>query len=202
MNTFIQRNKEKINGILNGFDRLVIRGNMRFLSTVCGMNGYLFANNIYLKDFASHVEKITQKVKKAALEEAKTLGRPIEYLQSSGVRKEKIAKGILERDNIQKGLICILTSVEPCISFEIYRNRKKKRLELQLRQRKCLHHYHYWIDPVFGFMNARIQTWFPFRIQVCLNGREWLSRELKKNNLGYIKKENCFIWLENFEKSQ
>ena len=51
-------------------------------------------------------------------------------------------------------------------------------------------------------MNARLQTWFPFRIQECLNGREWLSHELKKNNLGYIKKENCFIWLENFEKSQ
>ena len=180
----------------------MIRGNLRFLSTVCGMNGYFFANNIYLKDFAEHVEKITKELKKAALEEANTLCRPIQYLPSSGVRKEKIAKYILERDNIHEGLICILTSVEPCISFEIYRNRKEKRLELQIRQRKCLHHYHYWIDPVFGFMNARIQTWFPFRIQICLNGREWLSRELKKHNIGYIKKENCFIWLDNFEKSQ
>ena len=113
MNTFIQKNKEKINGILNGFDRLVIRGNMRFLSTVCGMNEYLFENDIYLKDFAGHVEKITQKVKNAAIEEANTLERPIQYLPSSRVRKEKIAKEILARDNIQEGLICILTSVEP-----------------------------------------------------------------------------------------
>ena len=27
-------------------------------------------------------------------------------------------------------------------------------------------------------MNARIQTWFPFRIQICLNGREWLARQM------------------------
>jgi hypothetical protein len=27
-------------------------------------------------------------------------------------------------------------------------------------------------------MHARIQTWFPFNIQVGLNGREWLSRQM------------------------
>ena len=30
---------------------------------------------------------------------------------------------------------------------------------------------------MFGFMNARIQTWFPFSIQICLKGREWLARQ-------------------------
>lgn len=34
-----------------------------------------------------------------------------------------------------------------------------KRLELRLCSGKCLFLYHYWIDPVFGWMNARIQTW-------------------------------------------
>jgi hypothetical protein len=28
--------------------------------------------------------------------------------------------------------------------------------------RKCLFIYQYWIDPDFGWMNARIQTWLPF----------------------------------------
>jgi hypothetical protein len=27
-------------------------------------------------------------------------------------------------------------------------------------------------------MYARIQTWFPFNIQVGLNGREWLARQM------------------------
>ena len=46
------------------------------------------------------------------------------------------------------------------------------------RYRKCLHLYHYQVHPVFGFMHARIQTWFPFAIQICLNGREWLARAM------------------------
>jgi len=25
-------------------------------------------------------------------------------------------------------------------------------------------------------MHARVQTWFPFTIQICLNGREWLAQ--------------------------
>jgi len=26
-------------------------------------------------------------------------------------------------------------------------------------------------------MHARVQTWFPFTIQICLNGREWLAQQ-------------------------
>jgi hypothetical protein len=39
--------------------------------------------------------------------------------------------------------------------------------------------YHYSIDPEWGWMNARLQTWFPFHLQVCLNGREWLAQQME-----------------------
>lgn len=74
-------------------------------------------------------------------------------------------------------------------SFEIFRNRETKRLELQPRLRKCLHYYHYWMHPKFGLMHARLQTWFPFTIQICLNGREWLARTLDRAGVGYRKLE-------------
>src|SRR3990167_2196490 len=70
--------------------------------------------------------------------------------------------GDAQRDGIQEGLICVLTCVEPCKTYEIHRNRQEKLLQLRLRLRKCKFLYHYWIDPQFGFMSARIQTWFPF----------------------------------------
>jgi hypothetical protein len=72
----------------------------------------------------------------------------------------------------------VLSCVEPCLSFEIRRNRQAKLLELNHCFRKCLHLYHYFLDPVFGFMNARIQTWLPFNVQVCINGREWLALQM------------------------
>jgi hypothetical protein len=55
---------------------------------------------------------------------------------------------------------------------------------MKLRPRKRLHVYKYFVRPNFGFMNARIQTWFPFNVQMCLNGREWLARQLGRRHSG------------------
>jgi hypothetical protein len=98
--------------------------------------------------------------------------------------------------------VCILTCVEPCWSFQVYRSRETKRLELQLYRRKCLFIYHYLVHPVFGFLNARIQTWFPFPIQICLTGREWLARQMDQASLGYMRQDNCFPWVEDWQRAQ
>jgi hypothetical protein len=67
--------------------------------------------------------------------------------------------------------------------FDVYRNKNEKKLELIYRPRKCLALYHDSIDPQFGWMNARIQSWLPFPIQICLNGREWLARMMDQNRI-------------------
>ena len=51
-------------------------------------------------------------------------------------------------------------------------------------------------------MNARIQTWYPFSIQVCLNGREWLAHQMDRVGLRYERCDNCFPWIENVAKAQ
>src|SRR5258708_33158513 len=50
-------------------------------------------------------------------------------------------------------------------------------------------------------MHARIQTWFPFNIQVALNGREWLARQMEEAGLRYRQEGNCFVWIEDYEES-
>lgn len=113
-----------------------------------------------------------------------------------------MAERIASKDRIREGLIAVISCVEPCSSYEVYRNRETKKLELAPRQRKCLFLYHYFIDPHFGIMNARIQTWFPFSIQICLNGREWLARQMDQAGIRYHRRDNCFIWIENVDKAQ
>jgi hypothetical protein len=106
------------------------------------------------------------------------------------------------RDGIDHGLICVLSCVEPCLSFEVGPNPEKKQLELKHRLRKCLFLYHYWMHPVFGFMSARIQTWFPFQVQIYLNGREWLAQQMKGAGIEYIRQENCFPWVADYQRAQ
>jgi hypothetical protein len=77
------------------------------------------------------------------------------------------------------------------MSFEMGPNAQKKKLELKYRLRKCLFLYHYWMHPLFGFMSARLQTWFPFQVQIY-NGREWLARQMTGAGILYVRQENCF----------
>jgi hypothetical protein len=202
MDQFMQKYGSAVTGILSGFDRLVYRGTLRELAVTDRLNGYLAFQHVLLKDWDTYVEKKTAQLKEASCAEARRLGRPIRYLASSKMSKEDVARAIAQRDQIGEGLVCVLTSVEPCLSYEVYRDRAKRMLTLQPRWRKCLFVYHYWIDPVFGFMNARIQTWFPFGIQVCMNGRQWLARSLDRAGIRYEKWDNCFPWIEDVAAAQ
>ena len=202
MHEFIAKHQDKLTGTLSGFDRLVFRGTLRSIAHDKGMKRYLWANQVLLKDFGSHVERVSSRLKEASLAEAEAVGRPVKYLTSSQVSKEEIARGIATKERIHDGLVCVLSCVEPCWSFEIHRNRETKKLELEPRYRKCLFLYHYWMHPVFGFLNARIQTWFPFPVQICLNGREWLARQMDAAGLEYVRQDNCFPWIADWSKAQ
>jgi len=150
----------------------------------------------------AHAQERTALLLESSLADAKRTGRPMVYLNSSRLSKEEEARKIAERDQIRAGLICVFKCVEPCWTFEVHRNRARKMLELQGKQGKCAYLYHYYIHPVFGFMHARVQTWFPFAVQVCLNGREWLARQLDRAGLSYQRRDNKFMDVEDFAKAQ
>lgn len=204
MKQFIAKFADKIDGVLCGFDRLVMRGELRalYIANGGGIEQYLRSSHVMFKDFGRHVSEVSGRLKEASLAAALELDRVVRYVPSAAESKEKIARQIATEQKIQSGPVCVLTSVEPCMSFQAVPNGATKKLDFKLEQRKCLHLYHYLIHPVFGFMNARIQTWFPFRIQICLNGREWLSRQMDQVGLGYVRQGNCFPWIEDFAEAQ
>jgi hypothetical protein len=199
---FLSKFAAVVRGVLNGFDRLFFSGTLRNLVRPHGLENYLWAQRIPFKDFDTHSREVSARLEEASLRHARHLGREIRYLNSAQHRKEDIARAIAARDGIREGLICVLRSIDPCMSFDIRKNRPTRKLEIHYRQRKCLHLYHYQIHPVFGFMHARIQTWFPFRIYVCLNGRAWLARLMDQAKLHYLQRDNTFTWLEDVAQAQ
>ena len=202
MNEFIATYDDAISGVLSGFDRMVFRGTLRQIAYPFGLQGYLWANQVLLKDFGTHAQKVSETVKASAVEGVESAGRPVLYLNSSRADKEEVARQIAAEDKIEEGPVCALTCVEPCYSYDVYRNRETKQLDLVQRSRKCLFVYQYYLDPQLGWMNARIQTWLPFSIQICLNGREWLARQMSQQRIGYQKQDNCFVWVEDWARAQ
>jgi len=202
MLSFLTKFAAVVRGILSGFDRLFFCGSLRRLSYCRGLQHYLWEHRIPYKDFDQHSRDVSARLEEASLRQAHKLGREIRYLNSAQHSKEDIARDIAARDRIKNGLICVLRSVDPCMSFQINKNHQTRKLEIRYRQRKCLHLYHYQIHPVFGFMHARIQTWFPFRVWVCINGREWLARQMDQVKLHYVRRNNTFTWLEDVAAAQ
>jgi hypothetical protein len=202
MHEFTAAYADQIAGTLSGFDRLVFRGTLRRIAYSFGLKGYLWENKVLLKNFGDHAQQLSESIKAGSLDAITAAGRPVHYLPSSRTNKEALARQIAAADHITQGPVCALTCVEPCWGFDIHRNRDSKQLDLVQRSRKCLFVYQYWQDPEFGWMNARIQTWFPFSIQVCLNGREWLARQMSNQGIRFRKQDNCFVWVEDWPRAQ
>jgi len=200
--TFIQRFGTKILGVLHGFDRIRFRGTRRFLANVVGMMNFLWHRQVLLKDFKTFAGAITAEVRQAAEQGAVQQERPIEYLHNSVMDKEAWARKLAKRDSIQQGLIGVLKAVECCWSYEVGPNRAEKKLELRGKPSKCLHYYHYFMDPEVGLMYVRLQTWFPFTVHVGMNGREWLARQMDQIGLSYRRRDNCFRWIEDWAPAQ
>lgn len=202
MRSFLTRHASEVKGTLSGFDRVRFRGTLRWLANTKGMGAWLSRTNVLLKDFKDYAMGLTDTIKQATGRLAEQQQRPVVYLPSSSLRKETIAREIAERDGVTGGLVCVLTAVEPCITFTVGPNRQAKKLELRRQQGKCLHQYFYLIDPRLGWLNVRLQTWFPFTVQIVINGREWLSRDLVRKGIPFERRENCFIDIADMDAAQ
>jgi len=194
-------------GQLTGFDRLILRGHLMAFFPGGAMERYLTKVGVLIKDFKHFVLRKSSQVIDAGKALAASSGRPFEYLEESCTRRSGDPKGekalaIARRDSIDRGLICVFSTLEPCLTFQGKFSRIFNRPELVHRRRKCLHLYFYFIDPEFGLMHLRLQTWFPFQIQVYVNGREWLSRVLDRHRIGYVRYENCFQSIDDLPAAQ
>jgi hypothetical protein len=199
---FLNRFGDKILGTLWGFDRLRLRGTLRHLFQPTVMEAYLNACGVLIKDFGAFAQKLSAQVRSAAYKLAQKLERPVQYLSSNQASKEQIAKELARGDKVERGLIVILSAVEPCQSYSVRGQRQSKEIHLVLEVRKCLFFYYYFLHPIFGFMHARVQSWFPFSVDFCLNGREWLAKQLDRAGIGYRRRENCFLAIDDWQKAQ
>jgi hypothetical protein len=202
MASFIQNHMSKVTGMVSGWDRLRFRGTVRLLAHVAGLMRFLSYTGRLLKDFGAHAEAMSRQTRAASLAVAERAGRPVVPLSNPGVCKEDVAREIQAQDRVKEGLICVLTAVEPCWSFNLKSNRETGKLELVRAYRKCQHLYHYYQHPVFGFMHVRLQTWLPFNQWVCVNGREWLGKQMDGAGIRYVRRENCFAWIADVEGAQ
>jgi hypothetical protein len=198
MEKFIERHADKIIGTLSCFDRILFRGYLPIMSGAA-MALYLKSQGVRRETVKAFVLEQAARLKAHALDWCTRTGRPYEYL-GNVMRKEEMARKIAERDGIKQGLVCVLSVVEPCRTFSLAWNGRSP--QIRDAKRKCLQLYYYFMDGDLGLIHVKVQTWFPFRIQVYVNGHEWLTRQMDRHRLPYAKLDNAFLRLGDVEKTQ
>jgi hypothetical protein len=53
-------------------------------------------------------------------------------------------------------------------------------MHLVMESAKRTHLYHYYQHPEIGLMNIRVQTWFPFSVDVCIKSESEFSPMMKR----------------------
>jgi hypothetical protein len=198
MEKFIERHADRIIGTLSCFDRILFRGYLPIMSGAA-MALYLKSQGVRRETVKAFVLEQAARLKAHALDGCTRTGRPYQYLGNL-VRKEEMARKIAERDGIKQGLVCVLSVVEPCRTFSLAWNGRSP--QIRDAKRKCLQLYYYFMDRDLGLIHVKVQTWFPFRIQVYVNGHEWLARQMAQQQMPYVKLDNAFLRLGDVEKTQ
>ena len=198
----IKQNKEKINGVLETFDRMIINGYLLNLCNYRQFLYYLIQNNVQLKDFNKFALQQTDSLCSNIEEYVKANNVELKYLSSGKISKDDLAREDFEKSNNKVGLISAFSVVEICNTMTVVPNHETKKLEVTSRATKCKHYYFYYNDEEFGWMFLKIQTWFPYNVQIYINGREYLSKIFDKNDIKYEMYNNSFSYIEDFETAQ
>lgn len=187
---------------LGGWDRLRFHASLRPLFSPQWMRTYLLAAKVRLVDFAAHAKALTYRLCQQAQQIAAAAQRPYHYLRSAQTSKEDFIEDIARRDHVTEGLIAVLGALEPCLAMTVRGARDRRWLTPVRESRKCLHLYHYYEHPLLGRCHVRLQTWYPFSVDVCLNGRLMLAKQMDAAGLAYRRADNCFVELADPARAQ
>ena len=203
MNKLVERFSKLVKGTLSGFDRIVFKGIILPLMSTEQVKKFCSRNKILNKDYKKWMTTQSTAIVRAAESYSnKHCGKGITHINTWRIRKEKLAHERQQSENIQQGLIGIWSCSESCSSLRAVFSKNAGYPQLQKYQTRCKHLYFYLDHEQYGFMNIRLQTWFPYNVQICMNGREWLRRSLEQNNIDFLVKGNKFMHIDDYEKAQ
>ena len=184
---------QSIVATLSCVDRLIFKGYLPFGGDQ-ELNGFVDRLHIRRKDFLPQLLPWSERLIEHAKSTAARESAPYQYLQGQH-SKEKLIDQVIRERKLTSGLIAVLCCIETCRTVKLCHGDGKPRLAFTRRPQRVV--YYYFLDPEFGRVHVRIETWFPFTIQIYVNGHAWLAQQLAKKRPGFVQQDNCFLKLDD-----
>jgi hypothetical protein len=197
---FVVKFASLIVSTLHCFDRVVFKGHLP-LSGVSQLE--IFVDYILRIRRAEFAQKVAPEYSDRLVAHAKRFaskrGRTYVY-RNGAFRKDEWAEKLVREQGIARGLVGILCCQETCNSFQLAYGDKRPHFVARPRQQRVL--YYYFLDAQFGLLHVRLQTWFPFTLQICVNGHDWLAQQMVRLRMGFVQQHNAFVQLDEPAKAQ
>ena len=110
-----------------------------------------------------------------------------------GERKDAVAKQYLAKFEGDEGVLFVGKAQEKASVFRTTKRRdaQGKTYPWIIRSTTPVNHYYvYILDRDFGPLFLKFCTYFPYAAKLCLNGHEWLKRQLTQRNIPYAPLDN------------
>ena len=195
-----ERHRGQISGELSCYDRVLLFGTLPKICYAEGMTSYMYERKMRIFDYPKFAEPFRNQLRENAETLAKENGIEIEFVRKRNVRKEDLVKTAIAGEH--PGLVCILSAMEPCSSYQPWPNKSTGKTYLRPDDGKCLHYYFYLIDEELGLCHVRVPTWLPCRLQVYFNGHSWLASTLQKRKIGFTLVDNAFVKIADWSQAQ
>lgn len=195
---FCVKHQEQVTGVLSCFDRVVFRGYLP-LSYAQGMSGFLYQQQVLLKEFKDYAPRIAERIKEHVKGLVEQAGAPYRHLPTKE-RMEEQARQLAQEKGIREGIVCGFSQLETCRSYRFEGSASGPRLRADFR--RCLVLYVFVRHAVLGLIHVKIHTWFPLTLQVYVNGHDFLAQKLDEHGLAYTRCDNTFTALADPKVAQ
>ena len=190
---------------LEGIDRLYLNAYQPLLQTGAGVNfffcGHRKAQVASTTLMAPMSRAFVQAIQKYAHQEQ----LEIVHFQK-GQRKDDETRRRLKTFIHAEGVVYIGVAQE---KFSTFRVQKKISSDtgqafpwLSRSTVMCNQYYFYLVDDDFGPLFIKFSSYFPYTARICLNGHEYLKRQLDKRGIGYRALDNGLLTCESPEQAQ
>jgi hypothetical protein len=172
-------------------DRLYLNGYVPWLQTPKGVTSFLGGHRGNPVASPALLGRMTREFCEAVDAFVAEHGIPLVRFEKKQ-RKDDIANAMRAKRAVRDQVVFVGTAQEKASAFKA---RKVGPYEFDYtRADVYVKHYYFYIDDAsFGPAFIKVCTYAPFPVRVCVNGHEWVKRQLDARSIGYSELDNGFL---------
>jgi len=172
-------------------DRLYLNGYIGKLATPGGLVTFIRGELGKPIPSPAVLGQVTERFREAVKAKAEREQIPI-YQFDHKERKDDVANQIRQQRGIRDGIVFVGVAQEKAKAYS--GKRISGQFEFTRDKTVYVNHYYFYIDDAdFGPLFLKICSYAPWGIKLCLNGHEWVKRQLQQARIDYEALDNGFL---------